>query len=94
MLQPLAFVLAALPTSDAPTLGPALQLRTPDGPLEVPYYAGPLVFDADGEGALDLVVGDLQGTLHVFTARRDEPGCYDPEGALENASGKIRLHNW
>lgn len=55
-------------------------------------YPSPAVFDVDGDGVLDVVIGDLAG--RVTWARRAGAGL-EAEQALKSADGKnLKFHNW
>jgi hypothetical protein len=59
-------------------------------------YPSPMAHDVDGDGRLDLVIGDLRGRLTV--ARRiagTGPASYAAETPLQDVDGKdIDFHNW
>ncbi|GAB4150698.1 MAG: hypothetical protein Fur0037_19310 [Planctomycetota bacterium] len=57
-------------------------------------YPSPVFWDVDGDGRLDVVVGDLPGRL-TFALRRGEGLDFEPERKLTDAKGKqIDFHNW
>lgn len=59
-------------------------------------YPSPVAHDVDGDGRLDLVVGDLRGRITVaLRGSGDAPACYTAETPLLDAEGKeIDFHNW
>ena len=58
-------------------------------------HAGPLVMDLDGEGPMDLLVGDLRGSLEKFVGRSTDAGIrYEHMGKLQYEGEDIRVHNW
>lgn len=59
-------------------------------------YPSPMAHDVDGDGRLDLVVGDLRGRLTVALQQAGTaPACYAAEKPLQDENGKdIDFHNW
>ena len=59
-------------------------------------YPSPVFHDVDGDGRLDIVVGDLIGKITI--ARREAgtgPAAYAAETKMEDVDGKeIDFHNW
>lgn len=96
-------MLAASLLTLAPAAPPQVSLSKPtrllleDGtPLDLSEgygHTGPLVVDLDGTGRPDLIVGDLRGHLHGFTAS-GSAGAYVPQGPLSTGGKPIRVHNW
>jgi hypothetical protein len=59
-------------------------------------YPSPVFHDMNGDGLLDIVVGDLQGRLTVALQRKDEgPRTFAAETEVGAADGKrLDFHNW
>jgi hypothetical protein len=60
------------------------------------YYPSPVFHDMNGDGTLDLVVGDLIGKLTI-ALRKPGPGpiAFEAETSLKAADGKdLKFHNW
>lgn len=60
------------------------------------YYPSPVLFDLDGDGVAEMIVGDLIGNLMVSKRLPgDDPAAWSKANPLEGADGKpIRFHNW
>jgi len=56
-------------------------------------YPSPAVRDMNGDGFLDVVVGDLSGRVTVAYGKSD--GTFGPDENLLKADGKpLKFHNW
>jgi hypothetical protein len=55
-------------------------------------YPSPVMHDMDGDGKLDLVVGDLFGNVTV--ARRSDDGFAKEEPLLDRDGKPLKFHNW
>ena len=102
-LFPLARAFLSLAAGDSHSLTAPELLRDLSGaPIDLSEgwgHAGPLVLDLDGAAPLDLLAGDLRGSLHVYLGRNTEQGVrYEAKGPLSRATPKgsepIRVHNW
>lgn len=76
---------------------PPVRLEAGDGLLGAGrLYPSPALHDVDGDGRLDVVVGDLFGKVTV--ARRqagDGAPWLSAETPLQNREGKdLKFHNW
>lgn len=87
--------------------GASLPAQTFDAPVQVKagdsfvghqlnkadrLYPSPALHDLDGDGKLDMVIGDLRGTLTVTTRTKDGWG---EEKVLNGADGKpLKFSNW
>ena len=81
----------------APTFAAPVRLKAGDAFLGGDrLYPSPMAHDVDGDGKLDLVVGDLRGRITI--ARRTDgtaPSCYAAETPMLAADGSaIDFHNW
>lgn len=78
-----------------------VRLMVGDEPLNASAnqaYPSPAVYDVDGDGQVELVVGDILGSLNVYE-NQNESGKGDPvwskQVALKAADGSpIRVSNW
>ena len=58
-------------------------------------YPSPVLFDVDGDGARDLVIGDLRGFLYMCPpdAANDDL-TWRAMANLESEGKPLKLHNW
>lgn len=91
-----ALALAVTGTAQAAgeTFAPPVRLKAGGKFLgEKRLYPSPVFHDVDGDGRLDLVVGDLPGRL--TWARGEAGGTFAAEQDLPGADGKVlKFHNW
>jgi hypothetical protein len=93
----LSFLPIAAAVAQSPTFADPVRLQAGDALLgEGRLYPSPVWHDLDGDGRLDIVVGDLRG--HLTVARGvlvdGRPGYLKEEKVL-GADGKIvDLKNW
>ena len=59
-------------------------------------YPSPVLHDVDGDGRLDLVVGDLRGMVTVALRTSSKaPVTFGAEKPLEDRGGRpLKFHNW
>ncbi len=102
-LFPLILALVPFSSDDTGALATPDLLRDLTGaPIDLSDgwgHAGPLVLDMDGKAPLDLLAGDLRGTLHVYLGRKTDEGVrYEANGPLSHTTAEgsepIRVHNW
>lgn len=86
---------AALP-AQAPQFAPPVRLQAGDKFLgEGRLYPSPVFHDVNGDGLLDLVIGDLRGRLTVALRQAGEPATFGAETKMLDKDGKeIDFHNW
>ena len=92
-----AFAPATGDTPLAPTFAPPVRLMAGDEFLGGDrLFPSPVYHDMNGDGLLDIVVGDLPGRLTVALRRKGaDPRAYEAETELKAADGKrLDFHNW
>lgn len=97
---PTAFVLVLVPVlvaQDAPRFAAPVRLQA--GPKflgERRAYPSPTLHDVDGDGALDVVIGDLPGRItYALREKGDGVPRFGAERKLLGADGKqLDFHNW
>ncbi len=87
--------LPAVAAADAPRFAEPVQLLAGEAVAGTGrMYASPGFHDVDGDGRLDLVIGDLPGRVTWAPRLADGPG-YGPERRLERADGEaLDFGNW
>ena len=95
MLVLLSGLTLAAAADETPRFAEPVQLRAGDAVAgSGRMYASPGFFDVDGDGRLDLVVGDLSGRV-TWALRLAEGAGYGPERPLERADGEaLEFDNW
>lgn len=91
---------AAAPKARGPLFAPAVSLPSATGgPVAVQdiLFPTPVLFDVDGDGATELVVGDLWGSLFVHERAQREDGGFGWGERAEltyHDGSAIELPNW
>ena len=88
-------------TSDEDLFGSPQLLMVGKSPLNTAarqMYPSPAMFDVDNDGQLELVVGDIFGSLNVYeNINKNKQGdpVWSKHKALESLDGKpIKVSNW
>lgn len=93
-----AALFSALGAAQAPSEGfaPPVRLKAGDKWLgEKRLYPSPVFHDVNGDGHLDIVVGDLPGKLTVALRKPGTAMAFEAEKDLLAASGKaLKFNNW
>lgn len=87
----------ALAQSAGETFASPVRLKAGDAFLgEKRLYPSPAFHDVNGDGLLDIVVGDLRGILTVALRKPGAPPiAYAAETNLKSADGEdLKFHNW
>ncbi|MBL8756468.1 MAG: hypothetical protein JNK15_24450 [Planctomycetes bacterium] len=89
-------VCAASAAAQSPDFAPPVRLMAGDKFLGGGrMYPSPVWHDLNGDGVLDVVVGDLPGRLTVAYGARGAATTYGPDEKVLGADGKqVDLHNW
>lgn len=88
----LLFVATPLLAQEPPRLGAPTLLKGPS--YEKVIYPSPTLYDIDGDGARELIVGDLRGAITVAEPT-DGIASFGAPRRLESANGKVLdLNNW
>ena len=62
--------------------------------IESILYPTPVLHDVDGDGALEMVIGDLPGNLWVCEKAEGGPMEWSEPKALEGPDGPLKFDNW
>jgi hypothetical protein len=90
----IALALSALVAAQTPEFAPPVKMKAGGKVLgEGRPYPSPVFHDFDGDGRLDVVVGDLAGRLTVAHGQADR--SLGAEEKVKAADGEIlNFHNW
>ena len=75
-----------------------IRLKAGDAYVDTGKYVahtGPLLYDYDGDGKTDLLVGNFAGSIQLFrnTGTREAP-VYEAKGLLEADGKPVKVPNW
>ena len=89
-------LLGATAAAQAPTFAPPVRLQAGDRFLgEGRLYPSPVFHDLDGDGLVDIVVGDLPGRLTVAKRTAAAPAQFAKETKVLGKDGEqVDLQNW
>lgn len=89
-------LLAATALAQAPTFAPPVRLRAGEAFLgHNRLYPSPVLHDLDGDGLVDVVVGDLRGRLTVAPRTTKSPAAFGAEQKVLAKDGKeLDFANW
>ena len=93
----LTLVAALSAPGDPPTFAAPLRLTAGGAPMgNDQLYPSPVLYDVDGDGALEMIVGDLRGNLVVSERLpSDDTTAWSEPEPLERADGKpLEFNNW
>jgi len=71
-----------------------VQLTTDGEPFTGMIYPSPAFHDLDGDGVLDLVVGDLFGYLHHCAPVEGDGTAFGARAKVESGGEPLKLNNW
>jgi hypothetical protein len=97
LVLPVLVCAAATAAAQSPQFAPPVRLKAGDAFLgEKRLYPSPVLHDLDGDGAKDVVVGDLVGALTVAPrAAGSRAPAYGAETKVLAADGKpLDFDNW
>ncbi|MEM1422631.1 MAG: hypothetical protein AAGH64_01380 [Planctomycetota bacterium] len=96
-MTPLCIALAALATGagetpDARLFEAPVEIETAGRTFEQTVYPSPAVFDLDGDGAVELYVGDLFGFIQVAHPTPD--GWARAKKMKDKSGNDLKFDNW
>ncbi len=81
-------------TASAPLFADPIQLTRDGEPHTGIYYPSPVLHDLDGDGQVELVIGDLMGRV-IYSQRIDgQDTGWGPSQAIEAQGKPLKLDNW
>jgi hypothetical protein len=96
-LSALGGISSAAPPAE-PLFDPPVRLKAGDKYVDTGAnvaHTGPLLHDYDGDGKIDLLVGNFRGTVQLFrnVGTREAP-VYEPKGLLQADGKDVTIPNW
>lgn len=88
----LALTAGAGESPDAASFEVPVEIRAGESTFARILYPSPVVFDIDGDGTDELVIGDLMGHLHV--SEREEAGWGRSTRVKDAGGNDLKFDNW
>ncbi len=80
---------------DAALFAAPVQLTAEGEPIADMTYPSPTLFDLDGDGMRELVIGDIFGSVRVAEPQAEEAGlAWSACEKLQSDGKDLRLNNW
>ncbi len=78
-----------------PVFARPVQLEANGEPMADITYPSPTLFDLNGDGKRELVIGDMFGLVRSSKSKTDELGLeWSALSPLKDRKGMMRLNNW
>jgi hypothetical protein len=77
---------------DTPRFSKTLELHGGAEPFRGILYPAPTMYDIDGDGQEELVIGDLRG--FVYVSERLDDGSFAAKQQLKVSGQPLKFHNW